>query len=115
MDPDLVGAPGVQLQTDQGTPPGAGQGLIPCAGVLAVGADHLLHQGALPGPQRGVYHTGGGLRPAVAHRQIDTAEGGGVELPLQHLLGVGVLGHCHQPGGPPVQPVDGVEISFNSL
>ncbi len=56
----------------------------------------------------------GWLAP-LAHRQIGPAEGVGVELIFQHLLGVGVAGHHQQAGGPPVQPVDRVEVPRFSL
>ena len=115
VDPDLVGAPGVQLQTDQGTPPGAGQGLIPCAGVPCRRGGPSAPPGSPPGAPAGRLPHRRGLRPAVAHRQIDTAEGWGVELPLQHLPGRGGAWPLPSARRSPVQPVDGVEISFNTL
>ena len=86
------------------------QYLIPGAGPLA----RLVH---LSGDERaghradgGVHQSFAGLGYAVAHCQVDPAEGGGVELKLQPLLSMGVLGHYYQAGRAPVQPVDQVDI-----
>ena len=114
VDPDLVGAASVQLQGHQRPVPPAAQDAVCSPGALAVGADHLLHQGARLGSQRGVNHSGGGLRAPLAHRQVEPPEVPGVELIFQHLLGVGVLGGHQQAGGPTVQPVDGVEVRLLS-
>ena len=105
-----MGTARLQFQTDQRPVPPAAQHPVLCAGGLAVGTDHLFHEGAGLRPKRGVDDPGGRVRDPLAHRQIDPAEVLGVELTFQQLLGVGVLGGNQQAGGPPVQPVDGVKI-----
>ena len=50
-----------------------------------------------------------------AHRQIDPPERRRVELSFQSLLGMGMLGHHHQPGSPLVQAVDRVKVGLDAL
>ena len=86
-----------------------GPGPLPCR------VHPALHQRTGRRSNGGVYHTGGGLRRPLAHGQVPPAELGRMQLALEPLLCVGVLGHHQQAGGPSVQPVDRVEIRQNPL
>ena len=83
-------------------------------GRLAIRAHRLLHQRALFGPERGIHHALLRVRRPLADRQVSPLKVCGVELTLQHLLGVGVPGHHQQARGSPVQAVDrvGVRLGF---
>ena len=115
MDPDLMSSAGVQHQAHQGAALPRFHHFIVGAGKFPVLADHLLHQRAGFRPQGRLYRSHRRLQNPFTHRQILPAEAVGVELLLQHLLGMGVAGHHQQAGGPPVQAVDGVKIPLCSL
>ena len=110
VDPDLMGAARVQLQPEEGEAAVAGEHPVPGAGLLPIGPDLPGDEGAVHPADGGLHHSLGGGRGAQADRQVDAAEGGCVELTLEHLLGVGVLGHHHQAAGALVQAVDGVKV-----
>ena len=108
VDPDLVGAACVQGKLQQGPGPQGAQNPVMGAGGLSV-RTHLPPGRRVPGPpDGGVHRAGGGGGHPVAHRQVRPAEVPGVELPLQPLLGMGVLSHRQQAGGALIQTVDGV-------
>ncbi len=69
-----AGVPGVQLQTDQGTPPERDRGLIMCAGVL-LPSGRTICSTREPSSPEGASNTPEGAEASLgrAHRQIDTA------------------------------------------
>lgn len=95
MDPNLVCAARLQLQPEQGAAAGSTYRLIVGAGPFSIRADLLGHKGTGQWANRCVYHTSLWLGNPFAHREVDPAKIGGVELSFQALLGVGVFGH-HQ-------------------
>ena len=110
MDPDLVGAPCLQLQGQESAAICPLQYPVAGAGALPVGPHFPGQEGAGQAADGGVDDPRPRLRRSLAHRQVIPAEGGGVESLLQHLLGVGVLGHHQQAAGALVQPVDRVKV-----
>ena len=79
----------------------------PGGGPLGV---HFPLQHRPQGPGDGGLHTPPpGDGDPLTHRQVGPPELSRLELGLEPLMGMGVLGHRHQPRGPPVQAVHRVE------
>ena len=110
VHPDLVGAASVQLQLHQGPAPAGAEHPVAGDGRLSRRIHPTGDEGAGRPAQGGVDHPLRRLGHPVAHRQVHPAEVRRVELALEPLLGVGVLGHHHQAGGAPIQPLHRVDV-----
>ena len=104
-----MGPPGLQAQRHQASP-GAGSlhGIVG-PGLGALGA-YLPLQHRPRQPANGLVHTApAGHRHPLAYRQVGARQFPRPQLVLEPLVGVGVLGHRHEAGGSPVQPVHRME------
>ena len=109
MDPQLVGPPRAGRQLHQGEPVPPRQD--------PVGGLRRLARRVYPPPDGGGRVPPDGQidpprvlrRAARADGQVGPPEGPGVEPLPQEVVDVGVLRRRHDPGGPPVQPVDQME------
>jgi hypothetical protein len=80
VDADLVGAPGVQIQTQQRTVVFLIQNPVVSPGGLSVDANHLLYQRIRLGAKGGIDRPGCGGGDALTDRKVTPAEVIGVEL-----------------------------------
>ena len=115
VDPDLMGASRLQGQPQEGVGTKPSQRLVVGLGRFSVWPDLLFYQGALFCADGSLNLSAGGRGSSDTHRKIGALKFLGVELPLQKLLGVGMLRGDQQARGPPVQAVNGVKISLLPL
>ena len=117
MDTDLVCPTGLQLATDMGVTPVAGNDLPVGDGVAAVVRcdGHLFAVGVVP-PDGGVHRAA--VFPERSHNNgiVNTVHGMILQLGCQHCVSQIVFRHCQQPGGVLVDPVDdtGAQLSVDA-
>ena len=109
VQPQLMGAPGLRQETQEGPAVPLRQNLIAGAGGGPVGPDFSFDGGAFVPADWQVDKAAPGFRTAQAHAPVLPLEVLRMETPPQEVVDVAALGHRHEAGGALVQPVHHVE------